>query len=66
MQFIDKDTVDVCVALQRLVLVIQQVLKTVEVPLGQPMDRVVDVTVVLQHQVLTIHTVRNTVEQYLD
>ena len=36
--------------------------KTVEVPKGQHMDRIVDVTLVLQHQVPTSQTVQNTVE----
>ena len=62
MQFIDKDTVDVPVMMQRQVLVIQKVQKTVEVPQGQHMDRIVDVTFVLQHQVPTSQTVQKTVE----
>ena len=46
----------------RQVLVVQKVQKTVEVPQGQHMDRIVDVTVVLQHQVPTSHTVQKTAE----
>ena len=45
MQFFDKDTVDVRVVMARLVLVIQKVQGTVEVPQVQYIDRIVDVTV---------------------
>ena len=56
--------------LQRQVLVIQTVQKTVEFPQNQCLVPVVDVPVALRHQVPTIRTLQKTVEvsqnQYLD
>ena len=48
--------------IQRQVLVFQKVQKTMEVPQGQFMSRVLDVTVVLQFQVPTGQTAQKTVE----
>ena len=59
-------TVDVPVEVQRQVLMIQKVRKTVEVQQVQPTDRVVGVTVVLQHQVPTSQTVQRTVNVSAD
>ena len=50
-QFIDKDTVEIHVVLQRQVLVIQKVQKAVAVHQVQQMDRNVDVKVVFQHKI---------------
>ena len=48
--------------MQRQVLVIQRVQRTVDVPLVQYIDRIVDVPVVKQRQALHIQTVQKTLE----